>query len=426
MENNKLLRKDPDGPITGVATGLATYLKVEPIWIQLGFLVGVLLAGAGLFAYAAAWLIMPNQDSKLQKAVTVTDDSKRLVVGLLIAFLGIAILADVLSVELTYVAAIALIAGSLILLFRTREDLNNSTNVVQQSVTKQPETVSESLVPVQAAVAVQNDPIEQHNVTDSDHWANIKVEEVKPKKIYPPITAVTIGLASLVFGVCFLARELGASIGFLGIVGFVIATLGLGTLVAAVWGRPGKLVVLGFLSLFLLPVADLIELGIEGGYGYRPVTTSSQSALKEKYELGAGELEMDLSNLELTSDTRFEIDMGAGYALVILPKDLPVSINASSTFGDLEILGTDREGIENEVQVNKLTNSSNPTLTIDAHITYGMIEIIREGDEQSFEIFEDQEYKQWKIEQFDRDNFDPIDSIDAIDPIRPIENGAPR
>jgi phage shock protein PspC (stress-responsive transcriptional regulator) len=47
--------------IAGVSTGLARYLGVDPVVVRVGFAVLTVMSGAGLLAYLACWILMPNE-----------------------------------------------------------------------------------------------------------------------------------------------------------------------------------------------------------------------------------------------------------------------------------------------------------------------------------------------------------------------------
>ena len=52
-----------DGPVSGVAAGLAEYLNVDASLIRLGLVAGTLLGGPVVpIGYVAAWLIIPQVD----------------------------------------------------------------------------------------------------------------------------------------------------------------------------------------------------------------------------------------------------------------------------------------------------------------------------------------------------------------------------
>lgn len=59
----RLSRPHHDRMVAGVATGLARHLDVDPLLVRIGFAVLAFFGGAGLFLYAALWLVLPDDES---------------------------------------------------------------------------------------------------------------------------------------------------------------------------------------------------------------------------------------------------------------------------------------------------------------------------------------------------------------------------
>lgn len=55
----KRLYRNPDGPIGGVATGIADYLGLDPVILRLAFLLAA-LSGFGMVAYLVCWVVIPK------------------------------------------------------------------------------------------------------------------------------------------------------------------------------------------------------------------------------------------------------------------------------------------------------------------------------------------------------------------------------
>src|SRR5215210_5895495 len=56
----RLTRSSSDKVLGGVAGGLGRYFDIDPIIFRIGFVVLTLAGGAGLLAYVAAWLLVPE------------------------------------------------------------------------------------------------------------------------------------------------------------------------------------------------------------------------------------------------------------------------------------------------------------------------------------------------------------------------------
>src|SRR3954447_21314774 len=60
--SRRLTRSTSDRVIAGVAGGLGRYFSIDPVVVRIAFIVGSFFGGAGLIAYAAAWLLVPSDD----------------------------------------------------------------------------------------------------------------------------------------------------------------------------------------------------------------------------------------------------------------------------------------------------------------------------------------------------------------------------
>ena len=54
-------RRGNDRILGGVCSGLAEGLRIDPLWVRLGFVLLAFLQGVGLLIYIVLWLMMPEQ-----------------------------------------------------------------------------------------------------------------------------------------------------------------------------------------------------------------------------------------------------------------------------------------------------------------------------------------------------------------------------
>lgn len=54
-------RRGKDRILGGVCSGLAEGLRIDPLWVRLGFVLLAFLQGVGLLVYIVLWLVMPEQ-----------------------------------------------------------------------------------------------------------------------------------------------------------------------------------------------------------------------------------------------------------------------------------------------------------------------------------------------------------------------------
>src|SRR6185503_14251860 len=63
QEPRRLVRVKEGRVLGGVAAGLGRYFNLDPIIFRIGAIVLVLVGGAGLLAYLAAWLLIPDENA---------------------------------------------------------------------------------------------------------------------------------------------------------------------------------------------------------------------------------------------------------------------------------------------------------------------------------------------------------------------------
>lgn len=78
--NKRLTKSNTDKKICGVCGGLAEYFGVDSTWVRLAAVVLVLGWGSGLLAYIVAALVMPEDQTPVEKTkvdVEVVDNEEK-------------------------------------------------------------------------------------------------------------------------------------------------------------------------------------------------------------------------------------------------------------------------------------------------------------------------------------------------------------
>jgi hypothetical protein len=127
------------------------------------------------------------------------------------------------------------------------------------------------------------------------------------------------------------------------VIATALAVVATGLMIGAFVGRSRGLIALGVvLVLVLIPLAALpddIRWNAGAGAGDHTYRVTSQEDLETEYELGAGELTLDLRRLDLTEPAEVDVSLGAGELIVVLPDDVPVSATADVAVGVIELPG---------------------------------------------------------------------------------------
>lgn len=159
----------------------------------------------------------------------------------------------------------------------------------------------------------------------------------------------------------------------------LLGIVGLALILGAWDGPHSGLVVAGvFLSVAVLAAAVTPPNAFAGGIGERTYTVIDQGDLAARYDVGVGDLRLDLRQLELTESAFVDVSVGTGRMLLTLPPDLAVDITASVGAGDIDLIGERSDGLS----VTRTYTSSNiggaeVVLTLDLNVVAGEIEVTR-------------------------------------------------
>ena len=319
----RLTRSGSDAIVGGVAGGLGRYFNVDPILFRIGFVALSLVGGIGLIAYVALLaFVPPDGQERSAGSSRAFAAAGAVVLGVaLVLFLGTPFF--FLGPGLLFVAVVGL-AG--ILLWRAFGGASNGD---------------------------------------------------------PARTIARIALAGLIA-----CAVLGAGIG-VGILaalggGVVIASLavvtGLVLIATAFFGGVRWLIVPALALVLPLGVVAAADLDLEGGVGdrlYRPATVAE---LRDRYEIGVGQLDVDLRELELPSGrTDVAVDVGMGAAVVWVPEEACVTSDVAIGVGATDILDRDQSGVDITASESATAPAGRPHVHLDADVGIGGVEVVREG-----------------------------------------------
>ena len=158
-----------------------------------------------------------------------------------------------------------------------------------------------------------------------------------------------------------------------------LIVFGLALILGAADGPHSGLVVAGLFLSIAVVIAAAVPIGsFSGGVGERLFRVSEQTALAPSYEVGFGDLRLDLRDLDLVEAATVEVTVGAGQITVLLPPSVPVDIKASSVAGQVDLLGERSEGLAvSRDYTSESFDTSEIGLTIVIDVTAGAIEVTR-------------------------------------------------
>jgi hypothetical protein len=145
--------------------------------------------------------------------------------------------------------------------------------------------------------------------------------------------------------------------------------------------RPVRWLVLPAVALALSAgTVSAAGIDLDGGVGERDYRPSSVLDLRDTYQLGMGELVVDLRQTDLPpGDVPIGVDLGVGEARVIVPEDVCVATDAEVGIGEIRSFDRLNDGVD--IDVDDLPDAA-PGVTrllVKADVGVGSLLIGRSG-----------------------------------------------
>jgi phage shock protein PspC (stress-responsive transcriptional regulator) len=322
----RLLRSRSDRVIGGVCGGLGRYFNVDPIIFRIGAVVLAFVGGAGLLAYLAALLLIPSEDSTAAADVPPGRNRWLVIAGVVVLLLvtwpfllgGGLLLAGIL-VPLALLVA----AGVLVWWFVSGEGPGADAGDIAKRA------------------------------------------------------ALGSGILALC-GVIAIAGAWAAAAGGETVVAIAVIAAGVSILVGA-FVRPVRWLVLPAVTLALSAGAvSAAGIDLDGGIGERDYRPASVADMRDTYQLGMGELVVDLRQTDLPSgDVPVGIDLGIGEARLIVPDDVCVATDAQVGIGEARTFDRHNEGVDVNVEDLPGAPPATTRLLVKADIGVGSLRIGR-------------------------------------------------
>jgi phage shock protein PspC (stress-responsive transcriptional regulator) len=331
----RLLRSRHDRMIAGVAGGLAKYFDVDPIIFRIGFAVSVFFGGLGLLAYIALALFVPAEGADGTVEEPAVQRSRTLAM-----VAGIGLLIVVLSWGALdfgpfgwhdsgwfFGGPLFLLALGAVLYYLFRNTSGAGAGGV----------IVRILLAIVAVCALCG-----------------------------------LALASAWAG----ATGHGVAIG-----GAIIA-VGVLLVLSAFRGGARWLIIPAAAMAVPLGAVAAADIHFSDGIGqrhYRPASFSSVPS--DGYELGIGQLLVDLRELPWQEDSVLDVnvDLGMGELAVAVPENVCVSADVSTRAGELNIAGSQADGIDAEIKPEAPATAV-PRLNLTGEVDLGELRVINRDD----------------------------------------------
>jgi phage shock protein PspC (stress-responsive transcriptional regulator) len=321
----RLTRSREDRVIAGVCGGLARYFNVDPVFVRIGAVAVAFVGGAGLLLYLAALLLMPSDEGTAVVETSGQGRNRALVIA------GVA--------ALLLVAWPFLLGGGLFL----------------------------AGVGIPLALLVGTGVLVWWLV--SGEGPSGEAGDVARR------AALGIGVLILCF-IVFFGGVFAAAAGPDWIVPALVLAAGV-AVVAGAFMKPIRWLVPPALAVALAAgTVAAAGIDLDGGVGEREYRPASTTDLRDGYEIGVGELVVDLRETELPAgDVPLELDVGVGEAMVLVPEDVCVATSADVGIGNVSMFGRDNGGIDVDFEDNRDAAPDVTRLVLDAEVGLGEVRV---------------------------------------------------
>jgi phage shock protein PspC (stress-responsive transcriptional regulator) len=326
----RLYRSRGDRVIGGVCGGIAKYFNVDPVLVRVGAVALVFLGGAGILAYIAAVLLIPNEG--VDGGAPEAPRRGMAITGIVLLVVAICVVLPFQGgwgagwglVPLGFVA----LAGLLVWRLASGQRPEGDARAVLRAM------------------------------------------------------ALGVALIALCIALAFGAAWASAA-GGNGVVAGIVIAAGLALIAGAFLGNWARWLILPALAVALpAGVVAAADFDVEGGYGEKTYRPASAAAVRDSYRLGAGHLVVDLRDARLTpGDHRIKISLGVGEANLIVPRDVCVSTDSHLDIGGVEVFDRDNGGVDVDWQDERNAPEGTPRVVLDGDIGIGALTVHHEEDQ---------------------------------------------
>jgi len=326
----RLVRSRSDRVIGGVCGGLGRYFDVDPIIFRIGAVVLAFIGGAGLLAYLAALLLIPSEDSAGTGGAPA-GRNRWLVIGGVVALLLVTwpflLGGGLLLAGILVPLALLVAAGVLVWWFVSGEGPGDDAGDIAKRA------------------------------------------------------ALGIGILALC-GLIAIGSAWAAAAGGETVVAIAVIGAGVAILVGA-FVRPVRFLILPAITLAISAGAvSAAGIDLDGGVGERDYRPASAADMRDTYQLGMGELVLDLRQTDLPpGDVSLGIDLGVGEARLIVPDDVCVATDAQVGIGAVRTFDRHNGGVDVDVEDLPEASPDITRLLVKADLGVGSLRIGRSSQQ---------------------------------------------
>ena len=361
----RLVRSDDGRWLGGVCAGLGRYFDINPLVYRIAFAALAVAGGTGLLLYIAAWLVIPGERSEESVAVETlrrNRDRPWLLLGVgLLSFGALLALSEARFWPSSGNVWFAATLGGAALVWWHLANRNRAPS------TAPPASETEAEPPV-------GDTASSARATPSP--APVPRPPARPS-LFAPVLGVLLAAAGL-FGLLAVldVYDVDLEVAFAAGVAIIGVAIAVGAMTQR---RVGGLVFLGLVLLAAFGVATATPVSISSGVGEKTEQPATVAALESSYELGMGELDLDLGAVTLPAGTTpVDASVGIGSLVITVPEDVALEIDAQAGVGEINVLGARDDGINAHRTFSFAGSTPDaPVLEVEADVGIGNIEVQR-------------------------------------------------
>jgi phage shock protein PspC (stress-responsive transcriptional regulator) len=320
----RLLRSQSDRIVGGVCGGLGRYFNVDPLFFRIGAVALAFVGGAGLLLYLAALLLMPSEDQPAPVAGAPQRNRPLVIAGIVV---------------LLIIAWPFLFGGGLLL----------------------------AGIGIPLAILVGTGVLVWWLVSGEGPSGDAR--DIARR------AALGVGVLILSFLV-LIVGAIAAAAGPDWLVPALVIVAG-GAIAAGAFLKPVRWLILPAVTLALAAgTVAAAGIDLDGGIGEREYRPASGADLRDHYELGIGELVVDLRDTDLPAgDVPIELEVGIGQARLIVPDDVCVATDADVGMGHVSVLGLDRGGVDVDYEDAPEAEPATTRLLLRADVGMGEVRV---------------------------------------------------
>lgn len=160
------------------------------------------------------------------------------------------------------------------------------------------------------------------------------------------LTPLTLSILLIGAGIASLLQATGAlDVNLTVLLAIATCVVGTALVTSAFFGRARLLILVGLLLVAATGASNTLDVPLRGGIGNREFHPLQISELESNYEMGIGELQLDLRDVPLAGRTTIvNAQTGIGELLVLVPSSVRVEVHAHAGAGSLMLFGRDNGG----------------------------------------------------------------------------------